>query len=61
MKATLHPVFGLLAAALSASILAVDLPHYATAASAALVLLLAVWLALAVHGTRRRRSRPNSR
>ena len=48
MKPTPHPTFGLLAAALSASILAVDLPYYAVAASAALGVLIAVWRGVAV-------------
>ncbi|GAA3985945.1 hypothetical protein FOF52_06815 [Thermobifida alba] len=54
MKPTPHPTFGLLAAALSASILAVDLPYYAVAASAALVVLIAVWLVVAVRDAKKR-------
>ncbi|MBB6174040.1 heme A synthase [Nocardiopsis mwathae] len=52
MRRKYHLVFGMVAAGLSASILAVDLPYYAVLATAAVTVLLVTWLTLFVREAR---------
>ncbi|GAA1991907.1 hypothetical protein GCM10009799_17240 [Nocardiopsis rhodophaea] len=52
MRPSTHLVFGTATAAMAASVLAVELPYYAIAATGLQIVLLGTWLTLVVRAAR---------